>query len=124
VDSSITEPRPRRRGQPAGFTIAELILVLVFVGGLLIVVSVSVSDIRKETSTSNCQTELRALKLATEQYHAENDAYPIDKSVLIEGGLVQARAVSKWTVEYEAADRAPTYRAADSSCAPTESTSG
>lgn len=115
MDPSSTQPRRRWRGQ-AGFTIAELILVTVFVAGLLVVATVSMREIRKETSTSNCQTDLRALKLATEQYRSENDAYPVDKAVLIDGGLVKASAVSRWAVEYRATDSAPTYRPVDSSC--------
>lgn len=115
MDASSTQQHRKWRGQ-AGFTISEVILVVVFVTGLLMVATVSVCNIRKETSTSNCQTDLRFLKLATEQYHSENDAYPIDKSVLIDGGLVKAADVSRWTVEYQARDTSPTYRAIDSAC--------
>jgi Tfp pilus assembly protein PilE len=112
-------PRPTtgRLRSARGVTIAELVLVVVFVAGLLTVITVSVGNIREETATSNCETDLRTLKLATEQYHAENDAYPIDKSVLIDGGLVQADDVSRWTVEFQAADVAPTYAPVDDSCA-------
>ena len=94
-----------------GFTLSELALVLVVVVGLLVVATTSIRNIRKETRSSNCQTELRTLKLATEQYHSENDAYPIDKTVLVDGSLVTADEVANWTVEFEAADTAPTYRA-------------
>lgn len=113
----LPEPTTTRRwSDQRGFTFSELALVAVFVAGLLIVISVSVGNIRGETSTSNCQTDLRTLKLATEAYHSQNDAYPIDKSVLIDGGLVQADQVRRWTVEFGASDTTPTYRAIDSSC--------
>ncbi|QXC59559.1 hypothetical protein KSP35_14325 [Aquihabitans sp. G128] len=102
----------RWRGQ-AGFTFAELALVLVFVVGLLVVATVSVRNIRHETSSSNCQTQLRTLKLATERYHAVNQAYPVDKSVLVDGGLVTASEVADWTVDFASAATEPTYRAAD-----------
>lgn len=99
-----------------GFTISELILVVVFVAGLLIVATTSVRNIRSETDTSNCQTERRTLKLATERYHASNDAYPADKSILIDEGLVDADDVSRWTVEFGANDTEPTYRSLDDAC--------
>ena len=67
MDAANTEQAPRWRGQ-GGFTLSELALVLVVVVGLLVVATVSVRNIRAETSTSNCQTDLRTLKLATEQY--------------------------------------------------------
>ena len=101
----------RVRHDQRGFTLSELVLVLVVVVGLLVVATTSIRNIRKETRSSNCQTELRTLKLATEQYHSENEAYPIDKTVLVDGSLVTAEEVANWTVEFEAADKAPTYRA-------------
>lgn len=110
-----TTTPPTRRCE-GGFTIAELVLVVVLVAGLLIAISVSVGDIRKETAVSNCQSDLRTLKLATEQYRSENDAYPFDKAVLIDGGLVEADEVARWAVEFDADATEPTYRAVDDSC--------
>lgn len=112
--------RARRPGTgdagEAGFTVSELILVVVFVAGLLIVATTSVRGIRSETSSSNCQTELRTLKLATERYRASNDAYPADTSVLVDEGLVDDDDVSRWTVEFGSDDTTPTYRAVDAAC--------
>ena len=110
-----TTTPPTRTGE-RGFTVSELVLVVVFVTGLLIAISVSVGNIRKETATTNCQSDLRTLKLATEQYRSENDAYPFDKAVLIDGGLVEADEVLRWAVEFDATDTEPSYRALDSSC--------
>lgn len=106
---------PAHRGQ-GGFTLSELVVVVVVVAGLLAVVSVSVGNIRSETAASNCQSDLRTLKLATEQYRSENDAYPFDKAVLIDGGLVEADEVSRWAVEFDADATEPTYRALDEAC--------
>ncbi len=82
----------------SGFALSEFVLIVVFVVGLLIVITVSVGNIRKETSTSNCQSDLRTLKLATEQYQAQNDAYPTDKATLIASRLVEADQVERWTI--------------------------
>lgn len=98
-----------QRGQ-RGVTVAELVLVTVVVVGLVVIATTNIGSIRNETAASNCQSELRTLKLATEQYHAENDAYPIDKTVLVDGGLVDPAEVEHWTVAFESADVAPTYR--------------
>lgn len=105
----------RRQHDERGFTFSELALVVVVVVGLLIVATTSVRNIRRETASSNCQTELRTLKLATERYHAENQAYPVDKSVLIEGGL-DASEVANFTVEFSSADTEPTYKAIPGPC--------
>src|SRR4051812_42400682 len=82
-----------------GFAISELVLVVVVVVGLLIVATVSVRGIRSETSNSNCQTQLRTLKLATEQYHSKTQAYPNNTSVLVDSKLVKADEVKDWTVQ-------------------------
>lgn len=105
--SSTSRPRSGERG----FTIAEVVLVVFFVVLLLVIATTAVRGIRRETSASNCQTERRTLKLATEEYHSQNDAYPVDKSVLVDGGLVDADDIANYTVEFTSADRAPTFRA-------------
>lgn len=108
--------RPPWRADQRGFTFSEVVLVLVFVVGLLAVIVVSVGNIRAETATSNCETDLRTLKLATEQYHSENDAYPSDKAVLVEGGFARADQVERWDVSFGADDTEPTYRPTDAAC--------
>jgi len=107
-------PRPRRSG---GFALSELVLVLVVVGGLLLVAYTSTRNIRRETATSDCQTELRSLKLATEQFHAQSDTYPDDTRTLESAKLLKADEVKLWTVSFTAGDEGPTYTAVGITCA-------
>lgn len=100
--------RRRIHGQ-GGFTASEFVLVAVFVVGLIWVAVVSVNGIRDDTQVSNCQTWLRNLKLATEQYNAENSAYPVNKSVLVDAELVSSDEVQGWQVAFDADDTAPSY---------------
>lgn len=101
----------RRLHGQGGFTLSELVLVAVFVVGLIWVAVVSVNGIRDDTREGRCQTELRTLKLATEQYFAENDAYPVNKNVLVDAKLVSAGDVENWSVSFEADATRPTYTA-------------
>ena len=98
----------RRHGE-RGFTVSELVLVLVFVVGLVAVAVVSIRNIRDESSTSDCQTELRTLKLATEQYQSENGTYPVDRAVLIDAGLLEPGEVTHWAVSPGREDIDPIY---------------
>lgn len=107
--SSVFNPSRLRLGGERGFTFSELALVVVFVAGLLLVVTTSVRGIRRETADSNCQTQLRTLKLATEQYHLKNQAYPNDASVLVDSGLVKASEISDWVVKLPPAASEPTF---------------
>ena len=101
---------------PDGFTIAELVLVLVFVVGLATVAIVSVSGIREQSSQRNCQTDLRTLKLATAQYAAQKDVFPADKAQLVASGLVRADEVERWTLSGGNALIEPNYRPVDPNC--------
>lgn len=88
----------------------------VFVAGLLMVINVSVRDIRSETSASNCQSELRTLKLAVKEYQAQNDAYPANKAVLVDGGMVQADQVRRWKLAGGDTTTSPDYEPVDTDC--------
>jgi hypothetical protein len=99
------------RGAPGerGVTISEFVLVTVLLLGLVWVATTNIGSIRSETAASNCQSELRTLKIATESYRAANDAYPADKDVLIDDGLVAADDIEHWSVSFTAAADEPVY---------------
>lgn len=99
----------RRLRSEAGFTWSELLLVIVFVTGLLTIAIVSINGIRSDTNVANCRDALRALKVATEQYHSANDSYPVNKDVLVEEGIVKAGDVKGWRLEFAAGATVPTY---------------
>ena len=104
-------PRARRRSAwtgHAGVAVSELVLVVVFMAGLIVVSVWAINGINSDTATTNCETALRNLKMATEQYHAENDAYPVDKGVLIDLGYVEESEVSGWHLDLSNAVT-PTY---------------
>jgi type II secretory pathway pseudopilin PulG len=111
----IPSARSLRHGE-SGFTWPELVFVVACIAGLLLVAVVSVNGIRDDTRDGNCRDALRALKTASEQYHAANDAYPVNKDVLIDSGIVDADDVEGWTVEFDAGAEEPTY-VATGSCA-------
>lgn len=99
-----------------GFTVSELVLVVVLVIGLVTVAVVSVRNIRKETATSSCQTELRDLKIATGRYQAENEVYPVDQAVLVEAGLLEEGQVERWELVPAAGGGEPDYEPSGSGC--------
>lgn len=92
-------------------------MVAVFVTGLLIVITVSVGNIRSETSQSNCQSDLRTLKLATAQYLAQNDEYPENKAELVEIGLAETDQIERWDIEGGGSTAPPEYVPLGDQCA-------
>lgn len=111
---SSTQQGSGRIADERGFTISELLLVSVFVVGLALVALTSVRAISRDTATSDCQTELRTLKLAVAEYQANTGAFPADRGVLVEARLLDADSSPGWTIERIEADQAPTYRAVGS----------
>jgi Tfp pilus assembly protein PilE len=72
-----------------GFVLSELVLVVVVVGILLVVIVASVNGIHDSTAVGRCQTQVRTLKTASEQFAAENNKYPISKKELLDKDLIQ-----------------------------------
>jgi len=107
--------RKHHRGA-AGFTVSELVLVVGLVAVLVLVAVTSVRGIRSETAVADCQTQLRTLKLATEQYRSERGAYPADEDALESEGYLKADDAPDWRVRFETSSPEPVYEAAGSRC--------
>ena len=98
----------RWRGED-GFTLSELILVSVFVVGLIFVAVNAARGIEDGNRRSNCQTELRNLKMAVAEQHAETGTYPESVEDLVEAGTVEREAVDSWALVSESPGEPPDY---------------
>ena len=103
--------RTPRRLDERGVVISEFVLVVVVVVALLVVIVVSVRGIRGDATASDCRTQLRALKVATEQYRAETGGYPVGKGAVVDRGLVKAADVADYTVAPSADGSEPVFTA-------------
>lgn len=70
----MTSQHSNHRKPDAGFTLIEIILVVLILGVLASVVIFAVSDTRTEAMTSGCGTDERVLATAFEAYSAANGA--------------------------------------------------
>jgi type II secretion system protein G len=61
-----------------GFTLVELLVVIVILGILAAVVVFAVGGITNKGKTSACQIEIRTVNTALQAYYAQNSAYPAD----------------------------------------------
>lgn len=94
----------------AGFTLSELLLVAVFVIGLVMVAISSARGIEAENRKSNCQTELRNLKMAVAEYHAERGTYPGSLAEVVSAGKAEMAAVDSWAIDTGGGTEPPDYR--------------
>lgn len=88
---------------------SELLLVSVFVIGLLVVAVNSARGIEAQNRRSNCQTELRNLKMAVAEIHAERGSYPTSLEEVVSLGNVELEDVDSHVLRSEGPDQAPEY---------------
>jgi general secretion pathway protein G len=67
--------RAARRNQN-GFTLTELLIVVVILGVLAAIVVFAVSGITDRGVEAACDADKRTVQTAVEAYHAQNNAYP------------------------------------------------
>ena len=104
------------RAEQRGFTISELVLVLVVLGGLITVAVVSIRGMDEASATRECRTELRAIKAASERFKAELSIYPPDDQALQDAGYLDLADTPNWkVVTIDDAD-GPTYAPVGSRC--------
>jgi prepilin-type N-terminal cleavage/methylation domain-containing protein len=86
-----------------GFTLVELLIVIVILGILSTIVVFSVRGLTGKANTNACKIDHRSMSTAIEGYYADKGAYPVSSAVLLdpdgnaatEDGYM-TKASSKW----------------------------
>lgn len=66
-----------------GFTIVELLIVIVVIGILAAIVIVAYNGVQNKAKTTKNQTNASSVQKAAEAYNADNGAYPVTLATLI-----------------------------------------
>jgi prepilin-type N-terminal cleavage/methylation domain-containing protein len=82
-----------------GFTLVELLVVIVILGVLAAVVVFAVGGITNSSKSSACKIEVRTINTATQAYYANGGsiAYPAGPVTAVVGNLVAAKLLSSGT---------------------------
>jgi general secretion pathway protein G len=64
------------RKNESGFTLVELLIVIVILGVLSGIVVFSVSQFNDKGKLSACKADLKSVEIATEAFYAQNQQYP------------------------------------------------
>jgi prepilin-type N-terminal cleavage/methylation domain-containing protein len=90
----ITRPAVRRKAFAGrGFTIVELLIVIVVIGVLAAIVIVAYTGVTNSAKVSSVKTDLAGMAKKLEVYKATNGAYPTDITVLENAGLIANQTV-------------------------------
>ena len=80
-----------------GFTLVELLIVIVILGILATVTVFAVTGITNKGKTSACQSDATTIQTAEEAYSANHGNYTASQAQLVSDGLLHAQS-TKFTV--------------------------
>jgi prepilin-type N-terminal cleavage/methylation domain-containing protein len=81
--------------QEKGFTLVELLIVIVILGILSTIVVFSVRGLTGKANKNACKIDGRSLQTAFESAYADTGSYPADEAALVADGYMQQQS-SKW----------------------------
>jgi general secretion pathway protein G len=104
--------RQNARRNQDGFTLVELLIVIVILGILAGIVVFAVNGITDRGVKSACKTDAQTVQVASESYYAQNSKWATDiddvghsSTTLVGSGLLQkAPSTDKYDIGYNAAD--------------------
>ena len=112
--TDLNRPAPPRRGEE-GFTLVELMVVIVIIGLLATVVLINVLPSQDKAMQTKARADIATLEQAMEMYRLDNFSYPADLDALVQpppggdgsryrsGGYVKKLPSDPWNRPYQLA---------------------
>lgn len=99
----------RKRGGAEGFTLVELMVVIVIVGLLATVVLINVLPSQDKAMATKAKADIATLSQAMEMYRLDNFSYPADLNALVgsdpartrSGGYIKTLPSDPWSRPYQ-----------------------
>lgn len=76
--------------QDKGFTLVELLIVIVILGILATVTVFAVRGITDQGKTATCDADRKTYEVAVEAYWAQNGVYPISEGAMVTDGFLRS----------------------------------
>jgi prepilin-type N-terminal cleavage/methylation domain-containing protein len=106
--------RQNARQNQDGFTLVELLIVIIILGVLAGIVVFAVNGITDRGVNAACKSDIQTVQVASEAYFAKNSAWATDIPALVTGGFLQkapidgSGASDKYGIAYDNSNGAVT----------------
>ncbi|MCK4259804.1 MAG: prepilin-type N-terminal cleavage/methylation domain-containing protein [Halanaerobiales bacterium] len=78
-------------GRQEGFTILELLVVIVIIGILATIALPKFGSVRNDANIAVSKSNLKSLQTAIERYLLDNGSYPSDLSTIVSAGFIKKK---------------------------------
>ena len=92
-------PRPAARPGDRGFTLVELLVVIVVLGVLAGIVLFGVARFRSDATLAACKADVATVSVAADAYHAQTGGYPPNIVLLVSGGYLKTYPSGTYTFD-------------------------
>jgi prepilin-type N-terminal cleavage/methylation domain-containing protein len=82
--------QPNRKSGDEGFTLVELLIVIVVLGILSGIVAFGVARFRSDATNAACKADVATVAVAADAYDASTGAYPADVAALVTGQYLKS----------------------------------
>jgi prepilin-type N-terminal cleavage/methylation domain-containing protein len=100
VNTKVRQSQQRVRtasGNDQGFTLVELLIVIVVLGILSGIVVFGVGKFRENATVAACNADVKTVSVAADAYDAETGNYPANIGVLTAGNYLKAAPTGTFT---------------------------
>ncbi len=87
----------QRRPGDAGFTLVELLIVIVVLGILSGIVLFGVARFRSDANAAACKADLATVNVAADAYDAQTGNFPANVAALVTGGYLKSTPSGTYT---------------------------
>jgi general secretion pathway protein G len=85
------------KNQDKGFTLVELLIVIVILGILATVTVFAVRGITTQGKSTACAADKKTIEVAAESYMAQSGTYPASLAIMVSAGLLKDVSSVNWT---------------------------
>lgn len=90
---------PEARTSDEGFTLVELLIVIVVLGILASIVVFGVATFRQDAKTTACASEAKTVSVAADAYDAKTGGYPSDVASLVSAKYLKTTPNGTYTFD-------------------------